>query len=638
MKQKFVNALSLALIVAMLFTSVALADPIVNSIDTTVDPVREIKNLTAGGSVSVGFFDVASNVDPTATDANGCNSTGSNQSTVTLSVPAGVTATPVSFNLAGCGLAEAVYVSFTSNTPGDYEIDIASVTGGKAGSQWNTAPAGFTLHVTAASKQNPIITWGNPTDIVYGTPLSGTQLNATASVAGTFVYTPAAATVLNAGAGQTLHVDFTPSDTTLYNSASKDVTINVLKAAAGCSIIGYSGVYDGNPYGASGTCTGVGTLDLGASFTNVPGGTADWIFTGDFNHENASGSVAIDITQGASTVTVTCPPSVVYNTLAQEPCTAEATGVGMSPVDVTDSLVYSNNINAGTATVEASWDGDNNHIGSTGSGSFTIEKADASCSISGYTGVYDTAYHGATGTCSGIGGESAGMLDLGASFKDVPGGTVDWSFTGNGNYKDKDGTAPIVITKADAACSVSGYSGVFDNIAHGASGSCSGINGENAGTLNLGQTYTYPTGGPADWTFTGNGNYNDQSGSVQITISAWTYGGFYQPVDMGSVWNTVKGGSTVPLKFEVFAAGVERTDVGSVESYAAREVACTALPGAVEDAVETLSATGGTSLRYDMTGGQFIFNWQTLKTTGKCYQVTVTLLDHSRITAFFKTK
>jgi len=80
------------------------------------------------------------------------------------------------------------------------------------------------------SKATPTITWNNPGDIVYGTALSSTQLNATASVPGTFVYTPLANTVLHAGNGQTLHVDFTPADSTNYATASKNVLINVLKA------------------------------------------------------------------------------------------------------------------------------------------------------------------------------------------------------------------------------------------------------------------------------------------------------------------------------------------------------------------------------------------------------------------------
>jgi uncharacterized protein (TIGR03437 family) len=53
------------------------------------------------------------------------------------------------------------------------------------------------------------ISWANPAPIVYGTPLSSAQLNANASVAGTYYYTPAAGAVLNAGT-QTLTVSFQP--------------------------------------------------------------------------------------------------------------------------------------------------------------------------------------------------------------------------------------------------------------------------------------------------------------------------------------------------------------------------------------------------------------------------------------------
>jgi uncharacterized repeat protein (TIGR01451 family) len=79
------------------------------------------------------------------------------------------------------------------------------------------------------AKATPVITWSNPADIIYGTALSGTQLNATANVPGSFVYTPASGTVLGYGS-HNLHVDFTPTDTTNYNNAQKDVSINVLSA------------------------------------------------------------------------------------------------------------------------------------------------------------------------------------------------------------------------------------------------------------------------------------------------------------------------------------------------------------------------------------------------------------------------
>jgi hypothetical protein len=48
--------------------------------------------------------------------------------------------------------------------------------------------------------------------------------------------------------------------------------------------------------------------------------------------------------------------------------------------------------------------------------------------------------------------------------------------------------------------------------------------------------------------------------------------------------------------------------------------------------------TGGTSLRYDSTGGQFIYNWQTPKKPNTCYNVTMTATDGSTLTAYFKLR
>src|SRR6185436_13788222 len=73
--------------------------------------------------------------------------------------------------------------------------------------------------------------WSNPATITYGTALSATQLNATASVTGTFTYSPPGGTVLNAGANQTLSVNFSPTDLINYNAVNgTTVQITVNKA------------------------------------------------------------------------------------------------------------------------------------------------------------------------------------------------------------------------------------------------------------------------------------------------------------------------------------------------------------------------------------------------------------------------
>ena len=87
---------------------------------------------------------------------------------------------------------------------------------------------------------NAVITWDNPADIVYGTGLSNTQLNAAftnsdtgAQLTGTVTYTPSAGTFLNAGIQQALKVTFTPNggQGVAGGSVDKTVFVNVAKAA-----------------------------------------------------------------------------------------------------------------------------------------------------------------------------------------------------------------------------------------------------------------------------------------------------------------------------------------------------------------------------------------------------------------------
>lgn len=127
---------------------------------------------------------------------------------------------------------------------------------------------------------------------------------------------------------------------------------------------------------------------------------------------------------------------------------------------------------------------------------------------------------------------------------------------------------------------------------------------------------------------------NTATDTATYTVLAWDLFGFYAPVDMGGVFNVVKGGSTVPLKFEVFKGASELTDTTIVASFV-QQINCPVDP--LIDAVE-VTATGGTSLRYDDVEGQFLFNWQTPKIRGACYKVTMTTQDASDIEAFFQLK
>ena len=97
------------------------------------------------------------------------------------------------------------------------------------GTDYSTVTKTVSLVVKSPTQSTPVITWTTPAAITYGTALSATQLNATASVAGSFAYSPAAGTTPAAGT-DTLSVTFTPTDSTDYTTATKTVSLSVNKA------------------------------------------------------------------------------------------------------------------------------------------------------------------------------------------------------------------------------------------------------------------------------------------------------------------------------------------------------------------------------------------------------------------------
>jgi len=90
------------------------------------------------------------------------------------------------------------------------------------------SPAQAAVSITV-NKATPTIQWPAPRVIANGTPLGSSQLNASASVSGTFVYTPAEGTVLAAGK-HTLTATFTPTDIEGYTPAQAEVEVTVATA------------------------------------------------------------------------------------------------------------------------------------------------------------------------------------------------------------------------------------------------------------------------------------------------------------------------------------------------------------------------------------------------------------------------
>jgi len=670
--------------------------------------------MVAGQTAAVGYYINAA--------GGTCDAADGSDATLTVNAPADVTVTPSSRIFSACKNGSnnnSQSVTFQSNKQGTYLITVSVV---DAVGSYNTTPATFTLTVTPAPDSTPPVinyvldpsapggsngwytgnvslTWTvtDPestvtktgcVDQAISTDQGPTTYSCSASSAGgsagpvtvsikrdataptvswtggpasggTYVYgsVPSAPTcsavdaisgpdscaVTGYSADAGTHTMTATAKDLAGNTATSSRTYTVEKAAASCSVSGWSGIYDGLAHGASGSCVGVngesaGSLDLGASFTNVPGGSAHWVFTGNGNYTDQFGDVTITIEKAPSTVTVTCP-----------------------------------------------------------------------------AGIYDGLAHGASGSCVGVNGESAGSLDLGASFTNVPGGSAHWVFTGNGNYTDQFGDVTITIEKAPSTvtvtcpanvvytglalepCSatVTGAGGLSDSL------TVTYANNVNAGTdaatasaayrgdanheessdstsftidkatstvtvtcpasvvftgnpitpcsasvtgvggLNLTLTVTYANNtavgtATATATYPGDANHVGAANTATFQIAAWTLSGFYQPVDMGGVWNVVKNGSTVPLKFEVFAGTTELTDVSVVASFTAKQVACPGTLALVDDVEFT--TTGGTQLRYDATGGQFIQNWQTPKKPGTCWVVTMTTDDGSSLSANFKLK
>jgi hypothetical protein len=128
---------------------------------------------------------------------------------------------------------------------------------------------------------------------------------------------------------------------------------------------------------------------------------------------------------------------------------------------------------------------------------------------------------------------------------------------------------------------------------------------------------------------------NTATGTFNVTITGLTFSGFYQPVDNAPIVNTVKSGATVPVKWSLSATGNEVSSLSAVAAGYPKAVSVSCATGVTYDAIDATS-TGGTSLRYDSTAHQYVYNWQSPAQKGTCWRLDIKLVDGTVDSALFK--
>jgi hypothetical protein len=221
-------------------------------------------------------------------------------------VPGSFVYSPPSGTILTAG-TQTLSVTFTPTDSTDYTTDTDTVT-------------------ITVSKSAPTVTWATPAPITYGTALSSTQLDATASVPGTFAYSPAAGAI-PAGGTDKLSVTFTPNDTTDYTTATASVTLQVNPAtptinwatpapitygtALSATQLNATATYSGSTVAgtfayspAKGTVLGAGSQTVSVTFT--PNNTA--------NYGVAQASITLQVNPATPKIAWATPAAITYGT------------------------------------------------------------------------------------------------------------------------------------------------------------------------------------------------------------------------------------------------------------------------------------------------------------------------------------
>ncbi|HEY3436302.1 MAG TPA: PxKF domain-containing protein [Actinotalea sp.] len=660
-----------ALVVAGLVAATAgaaQADQIVNNLDGTIDAVAEAMPLNVGGPNGATTLRVFTTGDD---GKAGCNLTGQTTLTVSLvsSNPAVATVSPSTLTFTSCGFTGNVTV--TPLTAGTATIS-ASQTQNNTGGTFDFRPATFLVTVVAPAPSNTA-----PTLLIAGVasgasyakgavPAATCQVSDAEDGPHSFAATLSAVTGPLAADGlgdQTASCSYTDAGGLTVASS---VTYSIVDTSA--PVITFT-TTPTSPDGLSGWYTSDVTLAWHVTEPESPSslqrtGCVDQTITADqqatsysCSATSAGGStepvtvtVKRDATAPVVTGQVVSTPFVVGSTTwyadhatVEFSATDATSGVlagSLSPLSTVLGEGFGQSVSASASDV----------AGTVGHGSVAGINVDATdpvvtATITSTPAWSDWFKDSVDVTASAVDADLAdGHAGSGIASADADGGTyyATGSYTATATDNVGHTATPATVSyKVDAAAPTVALTCPSTPVLLGAPASAgwtaaddaagSGLASASAGSVALDTT---SVGSKVASAPLASDNVGHTSAAATCSYSVvYDFTGFFRPIDNGGVFNVVKAGSAVPVKFSL--AGNQGLGILAAGSPKVTAIACPA--SATLDALEEVSAATTSGLKFDAVADQYNYTWKTASTfAGTCKMLTVTLIDGTSKTALFK--